>query len=157
MEKARPKGNRVLVRIMMSGLIINLSCDWQKSNIKMTKINGVFELCNLKSGRFRFRNGLNQRPKQCFRTVSLHLSILQLYCSQEVLFCLSFQQLKLSQQKKKKLHLLIISTKIPRFGFHWPGQGHISILVVKYSEEEHIDPTQTSWSESFLKEKLKCY
>lgn len=62
-------------------------------------------------------------------------------------------------RRKRKLHLLIISTKNTQIWVPLTRtRSHIHPCCEgKYSEEEHIDPTQTSWSESFLKEKLKCY
>lgn len=62
-------------------------------------------------------------------------------------------------RRKRKLHLLIISTKNTQLWVPLTRtRSHIHPCCEgKCSVEGHIGPTQTSWSESFLKEKLKCY
>ena len=114
----------------------SFSCDWQKPNIKMTKINGIFELCNLKiKGESRFRNGLNQRPKQCFQDshLSPHLHSSALFFSVSSFLCFIPTAEITPAEEKESFTFSLFPLKTPRFGFHWPGQGHISILVVRGS------------------------
>ena len=113
----------------------SFSCDWQKLKTKMTKINGIFELCNLKiKGDSRFRR-LEPEAQTMFSGLHLspplHSSALFFSVSSFLSFIPTAEIIQ--AEEKESFTFSLFPLKTPRFGFHWPGQGHISILVVRGS------------------------